>query len=148
MYYIGYTSCISGGDDTRIFEYVNWCYGAEDDEDDVVDYPLGFFFSGNSNDENYILKTSQDQTHRQLFAQYPTEDVLNRCAVMMFFDDNANAKMNQMWINVRCFNIKSIPFYIWVIIAGAILLIVILVVILRHKSKNYEPKSPRGYQKV
>ena len=28
MYYIGYTSVIGGGDDTRIFEYADWCYGA------------------------------------------------------------------------------------------------------------------------
>ena len=28
MYYIGYTSVISGGDDGRVFEYLDWTYGA------------------------------------------------------------------------------------------------------------------------
>ena len=46
MYYIGYTSVIGGGDDTRIVEYADWCYGAEDDEENVVEYPLGYFFTG------------------------------------------------------------------------------------------------------
>jgi spermidine/putrescine transport system substrate-binding protein len=148
MYYIGYTSCISGGDDNRIFEYTQWCYGADDDEENVVDYPLGFFFSGNSGDKNYILKTTEEQTKRQLFAQYPTEDVLDRCAVMMFFDDEANARMNQMWINVRCFNLKSIPVYVWVIIALAIILIALAIFVIIKRNKNYEPKQPKGYKKV
>ena len=37
MYYIGYTSVISGGEDERIFEYADWCYGAEEDEEEVED---------------------------------------------------------------------------------------------------------------
>ncbi len=35
MYYIGYTSAISGGDDDTIFDYMNYCYGAEDEEEAV-----------------------------------------------------------------------------------------------------------------
>lgn len=128
MYYIGYTSCISGGDDNRIFEYVNWCYAADEDEESV-DYPVGFFFTGNSNDKRYIVKTTEDQTRRQLYSQYPTEDVLNRCAVMMFFDNEANERMNQMWINVRCFNINSIPTYVWWIVVAVIFVVILLIVI-------------------
>ena len=55
MYYIGYTSVISGGDDGRIFEYLEWTYGAEDDTEDVTEYPEGYFFSGDPEDEDYIL---------------------------------------------------------------------------------------------
>ena len=134
MYYIGYTSCISGGNDNRIFEYLNWNYGAEDDEDSV-DYPVGFFFTGNSDDKNYILKTTKDQTKRQLFAQYPTEDILNRCAVMMFFSSDENKRMNQMWINVRCYNIANTPVWVWVLTAILIILGVALL-IYRHFSRN------------
>lgn len=44
MYYIGYTSVISGGDSNEVFDYLNYCYGAEEEEEDVVEYPLGYFF--------------------------------------------------------------------------------------------------------
>ncbi|MCR5102789.1 MAG: extracellular solute-binding protein, partial [Butyrivibrio sp.] len=37
MYYIGYTSAISGGmDGDMVFEYLDWNYGAEEDEDNTV----------------------------------------------------------------------------------------------------------------
>ncbi len=135
MYYIGYSSCISAPNDGRIFEYAEWNYGAEDDEEDVVDYPVGFFFTGNSDDEDFVIKTSESQTRRQLFALYPTEEVLKRCAVMMFFNDKENARMNRMWINVRCFNLNSVPMYVWYILLGIILLIVLGFVIVRIRNR-------------
>ena len=147
MYYIGYTSCISGGNDNRIFEYLNWNYGAEDDEDSV-DYPVGFFFTGNSDDKNYILKTTKDQTKRQLFAQYPTEDILNRCAVMMFFNSDENKRMNQMWINVRCFNLNSIPSYVWYIVVAVIIIVVILIVIYTKGHTFRNKKMQKKYKKI
>lgn len=100
MYYIGYTSVIAGNDDSTILDYADWCYGAEDDETDVTDYDVRYFFD----DENAIITTPTEQTRRQLFAQYPTEDVLERCSIMEYFGEDATAKLNQMWIDVRCFN--------------------------------------------
>ena len=37
MYYIGYTSAISGGEDGRIFEYLEWTYGAEEEEEEETE---------------------------------------------------------------------------------------------------------------
>ena len=85
MYYIGYTSVISGGDDDRVFEYLDWNYGAED-EDDAVDYPVGYFFSGDNSDEDYVLTVPAEQLKRQLSAQYPSEDVIRRASIMVYFD--------------------------------------------------------------
>lgn len=42
MNYIGYTSVISGGDNPLVYEYVDYCYGAEEDDTDVIEYPVGF----------------------------------------------------------------------------------------------------------
>lgn len=148
MYYIGYSSCISAPDDGRIFEYADWCYGAEDDDEETVDYPLGFFFTGDSSDEDFVITAPEDQTRRQLFAMYPTEEVLKRCAVMMFFDDEANARMNRMWINVRCFNLSSISVYVWLSILGAVIFVILLIVLIRIKKANYQPKPPKGCIKV
>ena len=108
MYYIGYTSVIAGGDSDMMFEYADWCYGAEEDAEDVVEYPLGYFFSGDAEDEDYVITAEQEQTKRQLFAQYPPEDVLDRCAVMGFFDAEENERVNRMWTNIRCFDIGSL----------------------------------------
>ena len=113
MYYIGYTSVIAGGEDDTVFEYLDWCYGAEEDEDDVMDYPVGYFFSGDEDDEDYVITASSDQCNRQLFAQYPTNDVIELSAIMEYFDYEANAMINQMWINVRCYNIKDMGPLAW-----------------------------------
>ena len=117
MYYIGYTSAIAGGDSNLVFEYLEDNYGAEEDEEDVIEYPLGYFFSGDNTDEDYIITAPAEQAHRQLSAQYPTEEVIQRSAVMLYFDEEGNANINQMWINVRCFNLSMISNVQWLIIA-------------------------------
>lgn len=43
MYYVGYTSVIAGGDSDLIFKYADWCYGAEEDEEEVSPYDLSYF---------------------------------------------------------------------------------------------------------
>ncbi len=103
MYYIGYTSSIAGGDDDTVFSYADWCYSAEDGEEDTVDYDISYFF-GN---EDAVITCAAEQTKRQLFAQYPTEDVIDRCVIMWYFNDEQTARINQMWINVRCFDMAE-----------------------------------------
>lgn len=107
MYYIGYTSVIAGGENPLVYEYADWCYGAEDDEEDTMEYPLGYFFSKDSRNENpnYILTSAKEQASRQLYAQYPTLEAISRCAVMGYFDAEENERISQMWINIRCFDI-------------------------------------------
>ena len=131
MYYIGYSSVISGGDDDRIFEYLDWNYGAED-EDDATDYPVGYFFSGDPDDEDYVLTVPKDQLKRQLAAQYPSADVIRRASIMVYFDQAQSELINRMWIRVRCFNILSVPVWVWI----AILAIIVadVAVYLRHKA--------------
>ena len=102
MYYIGYTSAISGGDSDLIYEYVDYCYGAEDEEEGV-EYDLSYFFG-----EDHVLLTDEEQTQRQLFAQYPTEEVIDRSAVMKCFDKEANMRIMQMWTNIRCFDLSDL----------------------------------------
>lgn len=121
MYYIGYTSVIAGGEDGRIFDYIDWCYGAKEDEEEIAEYPLGYFFSDNSNDPDYVLTTEKEQLNRQLFGQYPTADVIDRSTIMIYFDDEKNAAINEMWIHVRCFNIKNVPIWVWIMF-GVILI--------------------------
>ena len=126
MNYVGYTSVISGGDDPLIYEYAQWHFGAEDDEEDTVEYPLGWFFSGDEEDENYILTASSDCMNRQLRAQYPTKEDMARSSIMVCFDNETNEKINQMWINVRCFNLLDVPVWVWILIVLAIIAGIVL----------------------
>lgn len=112
MYYIGYTSVISGGDSDMMFDYINYCYGAdEDEEDETVEYDdIGYFFKDDSEESNrkYTVVTSKDQMKRQLFAQYPPKTVVDRSVVMACFDNDSNERINRSWTNVRCFDLKSL----------------------------------------
>ncbi len=137
MSYIGYTSVISGGDSDVVFDYVKWNYGAEEGDTDVVDYPLGYFFSGDSDDERYILKVPREQTYRQLSAQYPTEEVMERSAIMQYFDAEETTRINQMWINVRCYNIKNVPVWVWVL-AGIVVAALIALSVKLKINKKYQ----------
>ena len=119
MYYIGYTSVISGGEDGRIMEYADWSYGADEDETAAADYPLGYFFSGDPDDEDYILTVPVSQLDRQLSAQYPSEEAISRSSIMICFDPEKNEAINQMWIHVRCYNIHDVPAWAWVLTGGA-----------------------------
>ena len=132
MYYIGYTSVISGGDDERVFEYLEWTYGAEDDNEDVTEYPVGYFFSGDPDDEDYILTVPTEQLDRQLGAQYPSSDVIDRASIMIYFDQAQSEVINRMWIRVRCFNILNVPVWVW--IAGLLAICAAVFLILRHKA--------------
>ena len=125
MFYIGYTSSIAGNEqDDTIYEYLNWCYGADEADEDLMEYPVGYFFSGDNNDEDYIMQTTHSQMGRQLYSQYPPEDVMDRTAIMRYFDADANRAINQMWINVRCFDIDDVPVGVWMaLLAGLLVLI-------------------------
>jgi spermidine/putrescine transport system substrate-binding protein len=117
MYYIGYTSAISGGEDGRVFEYLDWNYGAEDDEEETVDYPVGYFFSGEEGNEDYTLTVPAEQLQRQLSAQYPSEEVIRRASIMVYFNEEQSELINRMWIRIRCFNIGMVPVWVWIVLA-------------------------------
>lgn len=134
MYYIGYTSAIGGGKDTTVFDYLNWCY-ADEDEEDTIEYPVGYFFSGDNDDEDYIVYADAEQIGRQLTSQYPDKATIDRTAIMGYYDEEQTKNINQMWINVRCFNIKNVKLSTWLLIAAAALVIVGLFTMKAKKNK-------------
>ena len=95
MNYIGYTSCIGG--EAVFEEMIDW-YGAEDDDETAVEYDLSYFFGDGS-----ILTTPAEQLTRQLFAQYPDANTINRCVAMHYFDRDENARANNMWSDITFF---------------------------------------------
>ena len=131
MYYIGYTSVISGGEDPRIFEYADYCFGAEDEEEEeTLDYDLAYFFAGDPEeaDGDYVIAVPADQIDRQISSAYPPEDVMKRSAIMTHFSDEQNAAINRMWINVRCYNIKKLPWWGWALTIASLAAVAVLAV--------------------
>ena len=106
MTYVGYTSVISGGESDRVLEFVDDAYGAdpEEEEEELVEYDVSYFFG---EDKDAVILTTEDQCRRQLYAQYPSRDVVDRSAVMACFDKEGNERINRMWTNVRCFDLKK-----------------------------------------
>lgn len=135
MYYIGYTSVIAAPEDGRIFEYLDWNYGAEEDDETAVDYSVAHFFAGEEDDpEEFALSVPEEQLRRQLAAQYPSEDVLDRACIMVYFTPEVSVLTNRMWTNVRCYNINNMPVWGWII--AALLLAAIIYVYIRKRSKR------------
>lgn len=98
MYYIGYTSCISGpqSGENEIFAYLEEMYGAEDDEENTIVYDLQYFFG-----DNHFLVTPEKQKDRQLFAQYPDQETIKRLVVMKYFEKDVNELANRIWITIK-----------------------------------------------
>lgn len=118
MYYIGYTSVISGGEDPRIFEYLDWNYGAEEEEEDTISYDLNYFFAEDGTGD-YVITAPAKQANRQLYAQYPNADAIARSSLMSYFNKEQNEAINTMWISVRCYNILDVPLWLRVLLVLA-----------------------------
>lgn len=105
MYYVGYTSVIAGGESDLIYQYADWCYGAEEEDEDTKGYSMDYFFAEPENRKgDYVLEVPADQITRQVCARYPSEEVIRRSAVMECFDEEANKRISRMWINIRCWH--------------------------------------------
>lgn len=120
MYYIGYTSFVAGGEDPRILEYLDWNYGAEEGEEDTVPYDVTYFFTGeDETNPDYVLTVPEEQTRRQLGAQYPSTEDIRRTSIMTYLDQEQNQAINNMWVNVRCYNVEHMPWWGWTLVVLA-----------------------------
>ena len=89
---VGYTSPIVGQD---IWDMVNEWYAAEDNETDVYEVNLSFYF-GDTIEGEAKISVPNENAGRQFDAQYPTEEVLKRCCIMKDFGAQQD-KVDQMW---------------------------------------------------
>lgn len=152
MNYIGYTSAIAGD---AVFEGMSsedwYSEGEEGDLDEngnpLVPYDLNYFFNGTSDgkykDGEYFIWVSQESLDRQIAAQYPSEKIIARSAIMQHFDDNTNAAVNEMWEEVKGLPIPIWAYIVIAVIAGGVLLIVLTYI---YKGRHSEPKPKKGYK--
>ena len=153
MNYIGYTSSVAG--DAVFEEMIDWYdesadpdnRGFDEDGNALVPYDLNYFFNGTSDgayeDGDYIIYVSEESAKRQISAQYPTEEVLTRSAIMQHFDDETNAAVNEMWEEV-----KGLPIPVWAYVVIAVIAAGIIVIALSYvyKGKRREPRPKKGYR--
>lgn len=141
-YYIGYTSAIAGDD---MFEYMDDTYSVEEgDEAEAVAYDVSYFFGGEAGE--YVIYTYEDQLERQLYAQYPPEDTMLRCAVMDYYGKD-DERINELWTQVKGASLDA-----WAIIVICVSVVVILLFFLYAKFgakiELFRPKPKKGYRLV
>ena len=151
MNYIGYTSAVAGDE---VFEQmVDWYdesadpenRGTDENGEALLPYYLNYFFGGTGEYDDYVIYISEESENRQLSAQYPTEEVLARSAVMQYFDNEVNAKVNEMWEEV-----KGLPIPLWAYIVIACIAAggVVIGLSYLYKGKRSESKPKKGYHAV
>lgn len=124
-YAVGYTPGVAG---EAMLDYIYDCYdvrgevgGVDDPEAEWVEYDLSYFFDGSFGpDSTYthddtILHANVDYVGRQLTAQYPSNDMLPRLAIMNDFGTEGNARLLDMWEQVR-----TNPLPTWAIVLFAV----------------------------
>jgi spermidine/putrescine transport system substrate-binding protein len=81
-----------------------------------------------------VIDAGEEQVGRQLYTQYPSREIIGRTAIMGYFDETETKNINQMWINIRCFNIGDVPVGVWVFLAFVVALLV--AALLRHRGNQ------------
>ena len=143
-YYIGYTSAISG-ENAEMVDYIDYLHG-EEESDSTIEYDLSTFF-GEEAGAITIIADAEQATSRQLYAQYPSTEVLARCAVMNYYDEQESVRINELWSRVKA---ETLDAWAIVVICLAVVAIVLVVLFVKFKGKidlfRHRPK--KGYHKV
>lgn len=166
MYYIGYTSSIAADEVFEYFDWCYGAITDEDDGEyyefeDIYVYDVSYFFGEDSYiyiDMDLVGAEGAEITHgydddeyvegytvyaggtisrgRQAFAQYPTEDIIERSVIMLDFGDDLTA-INQMWINVRCLDVADINVTVVIVVAVIIVAVAAAIVLYRLRYRIF-----------
>lgn len=120
-------------------ETYNIIYPIYDDEENIIAYEecegvevfakdITYFFENISEDYKtdgraIIYTDTQD---RQFDTQYPSEEIVNRCAIMKHLPADQNEMLNNMWASVKIGYMK--PIYMVLTVLGIALVVVVAVV--------------------
>ncbi len=142
-YYIGYTSAIAGED---MLDYAKYLYEDEEAEDGDY-YDLSYFFDGTVEGEASVFAGAEQRECRQLFAQYPSSDVISRSAVMDYYGEEANIRINELWSRVKA---ETLDAWAIIVICVSVLAIVAFAVFLKFGGKIdfFRRKPKKGYEIV
>ena len=147
MNYTGYTSMIAGGntfdveieeddgsiivENLSLFDAVvtGWFdEGYTEVEEGTIEVDLSYFF-GNDNEYKIIVS---EESYGRLIAQYPTEEIVNRCAVMSYFAPDTLLDINEMWEKVKG---ETFPTWFLILFFVIVALLAVFMVLYRNKEK-------------
>ena len=132
----GYTSMVATDE---IYEEIvlGWFDESEDlEEGEGITVDLSYFF-GEGGD--YTVTVSEE-SYGRLMAQYPSAEIVSRCAVMSYFDSYTLLKVNEMWEKVKG---QTFPTWVIVLTICIVAVIAIIIVLIRHKDKIKWLKLPQ-----
>ena len=96
---------------------------------------LNYFFANKTTDaaeEKADFTVITDVIGRQCSTQYPTEDIVARCAIMKHFDDEQMLRLNNMWDEVKVSS-SGMSMVIPVIIVVLTCLVFVVVAIMKRR---------------
>ena len=156
-YYIGYTSAIAG-ENREMLAYADYLYGYYPEEEyeegeeyeEPVDYDLTYFFYGEDyGDVEHILLPAEPEqaASRQLYAQFPPEEVIARCAVMDYYDKEASERINELWSRVKS---ETLDAWAIIVIVVTVLAIAVFIAYVKFGGKVdfFRAKPKKGYRLV
>ena len=143
-YYIGYTSVIAG-ENAEMLDYVDWLYGGEEASEEDF-YDLSYFFGEEAGTVG-VYADEEQRTCRQLFAQFPPEEVISRCAVMDYYRKDASERINELWSRVKA---ETLDAWAIIVICLVVVAIALFTVFVKFGGKIdfFRTKPKKGYQKV
>lgn len=127
MDFIGYTSLVAGND---IYEGIvlDWFDESEDPElTNGIEVDLSYFFG-----EGDYKVTVSPESYGRLMAQYPEKSMLERCAIMSYFDNDTLVSINGMWEAVKG---ETFPLWIILLTVGIVVLLATLILLYRFRDK-------------
>ncbi len=140
-YYFGELSeeqkaSISNGDGTYNILYPEYddeeenIIGYEEDTVEVIARDVDYFFCNvsdeNKTDGKAIIYIDEYNANRQFDTQYPSEDVVKRCAVMKHLTTKQNQMLNDMWSSVKIGYMK--PIYMVLILVAIVVIVAVAIV--------------------
>ena len=93
-----------------------------------VEVDFSYFFG---NDAEYKVRVSEENLGR-LISQYPTLEIISRCAIMNNFSSEILMSINDMWESVKG---ETFPMWLIILFIVLVVLLAIVVVLLRNKEK-------------
>ena len=146
--YTGYTSIVAKGefeldvyDDkdnyvetitTDLFNEIalGWFDESEElEEGEGVAVDLSYFFGGTPEENTVIVS---EESYGRLIAQYPTAEIVERCAIMNNFSSDTLLTVNDMWESVKG---ETFPYWVILLVASLVVLLALLIVLFRHMDK-------------
>ncbi len=148
MNYTGYTGMIANGEftmedddgeeyQTTIFDeiVIGWFDESEDlEEGEGIEIDLTYFFG----EGDYTVKVS-NEGYGRFIAQYPTAEIVERCAIMNNFDSETLLSINEMWETVKG---ETFPLWLILLIIALVILFAVVIVLYRNKEKIKWLKLP------